>query len=283
MEWRGRRGSTNARYRGRRTGGAVRAGGAGGLGLVAVVVIAWFLGVDITPLLQDPGAGGPASTAEPTEADLERAEFVAVTLAYTEEVWDAVFRDQLGAQYRPVRLESFTGGLDSACGYAGTATGPFYCPRDQRIYIDTDFLVTLDRQLGAKGDFAAAYVVAHEVAHHIQDQTGILAEVSAARQRADAATANALSVRLELQADCLAGVWARQARDRLGVGEPGDFEEAVAAAGRIGDDVLQRSTGRAVRPESFTHGTAAQRRHWFSAGLDTGRIDSCDTFAAGAP
>ena len=168
----------------------------------------------------------------------------------------------------------------SPCGSASGATGPFYCPSDRKIYLDTEFFATLSRQLGAHGDFAAAYVVAHEVAHHVQNELGILGEANAARARMGEAESNAVSVRIELQADCLAGVWARQVQDQFGVLEAGDVEEAVNAAHRIGDDMLQRNAGRTPMPHTYTHGTAAQRARWFMLGQKSGDINSCDTFSA---
>ena len=285
MRWRGGRLSRNVidrRGAGRRGGGRVAAGGVGGLGVVAVVLVGWFLGVDLTPLL----GGGTTSYVEPgystemTAADEERGEFAVQALTYTERVWGELFPEQAGQPYVEPELVLYTGATDTACGYGEAATGPFYCPADSRIYLDTDFFVTLDRQLGAGGDFAAAYVVAHEVGHHIQNQLGILAQVNEVQRSAGQAEANALQVRVELMADCLAGIWARQVGDQYGALERGDLDEALNAAARIGDDTLQREAGRVVRPESFTHGSSAQRQRWFATGYDTGRIDACDTFAA---
>ncbi len=281
MEWKGRRGSQNFEDRsGRpRTAGA-RAGGIGGVGVIAVLLIGWFLGVDVTPLLQGQGTVQTGGTGEVTAAQRERAAFTSVTLEYTETVWSDVFREQTDGEYRPVRLVWFREAETTACGTAGAASGPFYCPRDGAIYVEADFFVTLERQLGAGGDFAAAYVVAHEVAHHVQDLLGTLAEVNAERARVSEEESNALSVRIELQADCYSGIWARLAEKRLGIVQPGDFEEALNAAHSIGDDVLQRSAGQRPMPHTFTHGTAEQRGRWFQTGYETGKLTSCDTINA---
>lgn len=280
MKWQGRRGSDNIEDR-RRMGGG-RALGGGGLGILAIVVIAYFLGVDVTPLLNG-GAVGPGtiqSDAELTEADQRAAEFVSVTLADTEEVWAQIFEQELGRTYSPTTLVLFKGGTQSACGGASAQTGPFYCPNDRKVYLDTDFFATLTRQLGAKGDFAAAYVVAHEVGHHVQDELGILAKTTAARQQSNEADANAISVMVELQADCFSGVWARYAAEQFGSLEPGDIQEAVDAAARIGDDTLQRNAGQRPMPDSFTHGSSEQRQHWLATGYEAGSIRACDTFSA---
>ncbi|WP_282024945.1 KPN_02809 family neutral zinc metallopeptidase [Limimaricola cinnabarinus] len=284
MKWRGRRGSGNIidrrRAGGRGRGRGVAVGGAGGFGLLAIVVVGYFLGVDLTPLLDDgqmqTGGGG----GEITAADEEAAQFVSVTLADTEEIWADIFANELGQSYDPAELVLFKGATQSACGGASAATGPFYCPPEERIFLDTGFFTTLERQLGARGDFAAAYVVAHEVAHHVQNELGVLGEINAVRRQSDEATSNALSVRIELQADCFSGIWARSAEAMFGSLEPGDIEEAMNAAARIGDDTLQREPGRTVRPESFTHGTSEQRQRWFATGYREGSIAACDTFAA---
>lgn len=283
MDWRGRRGSSNIEDRRRAGGGAVRAGGVGGVGVIAVLLIGWFLGIDVTPLLQDQGpvstqpAGAPV---ELTAADEAEGEFVSVVLADTEEIWTAIFRDQLNRTYTPATLVLFKEGTPSACGGASEATGPFYCPSDQRVYLDTSFFTTLHQRLGASGDFAAAYVVAHEVAHHVQDELGILGEANQVRQQASPEEANSISVRIELQADCLSGIWARAASDVLGVVDQGDLEEAVNAARQIGDDTLQRNAGQRPMPHTFTHGTSEQRARWFMTGLNSGEVADCDTFAA---
>jgi len=200
-------------------------------------------------------------------------------LADTEDVWKEQFKAG-GARYREPKLVLFRGAIGTACGQGQSAMGPFYCPSDEKVYIDLDFYETLKSRLGAPGDFAQAYVIAHEVGHHVQHQLGITERVHNLRGRAGAAEQNAMSVRLELQADCFAGVWAHHAQNARQVLEQGDVEEAMNAAARIGDDALQRSAGRAVVPESFTHGTSAQRQRWFRTGLQTGSVKTCDTFSA---
>lgn len=277
MEWKGRRGSRNIEDR--RGASFGRVGGIGGVGVIAVVVIGYFLGVDLTPLLDQPGSM-PRPAPELTRADQEAGEFVSVTLADTEEVWARVFAGQVGQPYHPATLVLFNEVTESPCGGASGATGPFYCPGDQKIYLDTAFFTTLETRLGAKGDFAAAYVVAHEVAHHVQDELGILSQVNDLRARASEVESNAISVRIELQADCLAGVWAREAGQQFGSVESGDLEEAVNAARQIGDDTLQRNAGQRPMPDSFTHGTSQQRVRWFTTGYQTGDLGACDTFAA---
>ena len=259
--------------------GGGRGAGIGGAGVVVVLLLGWFLGVDVTPLLQQ-GGDPTGAPQELTAEDRAMGEFVSVTLADTEEVWSALFRDQLGADYAPPVLVLFKDYTQSACGGASQATGPFYCPVDRKVYLDTGFFTVLDRQLGAGGDFAAAYVVAHEVGHHVQNELGILDQTNRLRQQVGEAQANEISVRVELMADCLAGVWAREADARFGSIEPGDVEEAMNAAEQIGDDTLQREAGRRPVPDSFTHGTSEQRMRWFLAGQETGQIDACDTFKA---
>ena len=284
MKWQGRRQSTNIEDRRSRGGGTMRGGvrgGAriGGLGVVLLLVVGYFLGVDVTPLLQDQGTTTATVPAEMTEADRQAGAFVAVTLADTETVWAQVFRDQVGRDYVPATLVLFKGVTSSPCGGATGATGPFYCPRDQKAYLDTDFFATLAGQLGAQGDFAAAYVVAHEIAHHVQNRLGFLEQANAVRQRSNESQSNRVSVMVELQADCFSGIWARFAHQELGTIEEGDLEEAVNAARRIGDDTLQRNAGRVPQPHTFTHGTSAQRAVWFARGFRSGQIADCNTFA----
>lgn len=277
MEWKGRRGSNNIEDRRRMSGG--RAGSVGGVGVLAIVIIGYFLGVDLTPLLNDPGATGQGGAAvELTAEDQAAGEFVSVTLADTEEVWTKIFQQQLARAYRPATLVLFKQGTQSACGGASEATGPFYCPSDRKIYLDTSFFVTLERRLGAKGDFAAAYVVAHEIGHHVQNELGILGQANEVRQQVSEAESNAISVRIELQADCLSGIWAREAQQSLGTIERGDLEEAVNAARQIGDDTLQANAGQRPMPHTFTHGTSEQRSRWFVAGSQSGKLEDCDTF-----
>ncbi len=253
-----------------------RAGGIGGLGAVAVLLIGLFLGVDVSPLLGTSG-GAITSSTEITAQDRERAEFVSVTLADTEEVWTRLFREQLNRQYTPATLVLFKGSTASPCGGASGATGPFYCPGDKKVYLDTDFFTTMERELGAGGDFAAAYVVAHEVAHQVQDQLGILGQVNQLRAKASQQASNEMSVQIELMADCLSGIWARSAAQQFGTIDRADFEEALNAARQIGDDTLQRNAGQRPMPHTFTHGTSAQREGWFLKGLKSGRIADCDT------
>ncbi|MBT8475174.1 MAG: neutral zinc metallopeptidase [Alphaproteobacteria bacterium] len=280
MKWQGRRGSRNIEDR-RRSGGARGAGGVGGVGLIIILVVGYFLGIDVTPLLQqgalEPQRSGPV---ELTEADRQAGQFVSVTLADTEEVWTDIFARQLGRDYTPVTLVLFKGVTQSPCGGASGATGPFYCPADKKAYLDTEFFTTLSRRLGAKGDFAAAYVMAHEVAHHVQNELGILGQANTLRRQVSQSESNAISVRIELQADCLSGLWAREAQARFGSLEPGDVEEAMNAARQIGDDTLQRNAGRVPQPHTFSHGTSAQRQRWFARGYESGDITACDTFGA---
>ncbi|HEY0212903.1 MAG TPA: neutral zinc metallopeptidase [Paenirhodobacter sp.] len=282
MKWQGRRGSDNVEDRRGQGGGGMRIGGGASLGVLAIVVVGYFFGVDLTPLLTGQQGGQVVQTSgELTEQDRQMGDFVSVTLAYTEEVWSNIFQTQLGRTYTPAALVLYSQVTPSSCGTASGATGPFYCPEDKKIYLDTDFFATLSRQLGAQGDFAAAYVVAHEVGHHVQDELGILSQVNAIRARSSEADSNELSVRIELQADCFSGVWARHAAEQFGSIEQGDIAEAMNAASRIGDDTLQRNAGRRPMPDSFTHGTSEQRQRWFAAGFRSGDISACDTFAAG--
>jgi len=275
MRWQGRRGSRNIEDRRRTAGGPA----IGGVGLVVVVLLGLFFGVDVTPLLNQ-GAPTGSGGGEVTRADEEAAEFVSVTLADTEEVWAENFATQLGRTYRPATLVLFKGVTRSPCGGASGATGPFYCPVDRKAYLDTDFFTTLERQLGARGDFAAAYVVAHEIGHHVQNELGLLGKANEIRRQVSPADSNAISVRIELQADCFSGLWARRAEARFGSIDPGDIEEAMVAARQIGDDTLQRTAGRVPQPHTFTHGTSEQRMRWFYEGYRTGDISACDTFAA---
>ncbi|MDX1785436.1 MAG: neutral zinc metallopeptidase [Roseovarius sp.] len=280
MRLRGIRGSRNVedRRRSGRRGGGRAAGGIGGVGLLVVLAIGYFAGIDVTPLLQ--GAVPMEQNSAPRELspqEEQAAQFASRVLATTETVWEDVFADQLGLEYVPPVLVLFSVATGSPCGGASGATGPFYCPADGKAYLDTDFFATLSRQLGARGDFAAAYVIAHEVAHHVQNELGILPEVSTMRQQAGQTEANALTVRLELQADCLSGVWASRVEGLL---EPGDIEEALNAARKIGDDHLQKRAGQVPQPHTFTHGTSKQRARWFATGYETGQVQQCDTFGA---
>lgn len=313
MLWKGRRQSSNIEDR-RGTGGGMRppgglgglgglgggrigggrVGGRGGIGLFGILIllgIAWFLGINPLTLLSggldggsyDPGYStqqsqlGGGGFADP-EAE-EMKEFVAVVLADTEDTWRAIL-PEIGETYRDPRLVLFSSGVQSACGFAQSAVGPFYCPPDEKVYIDLDFFDELARRFGAPGDFAQAYVIAHEVGHHVQNVLGIEEQVRAARRSMSETAANELSVRVELQADCFAGVWANRAHTERGLLEPGDIEEALGAASAVGDDTLQKQAGGRVVPDSFTHGSAAQRTRWFETGYRSGNPESCDTFNA---
>ncbi len=261
-------------------GGAARVGGIGGAGAIVVFLIAMFLGVDPSQLLGPGGmeTGSPGTPVELTAQDEAEGQFVSVVLADTEEIWTRVFKEQLDATYTPSTLVLFKDATRSACGGASEATGPFYCPMDKKVYLDTAFFSTLHQRLGASGDFAAAYVVAHEIGHHVQDELGILAKANEIRQQVSQEESNAISVRVELQADCLSGIWAREAAQTLGTIERGDLEEAVNAAKQIGDDTLQRNAGQRPMPHTFTHGTSEQRSRWFMIGLQSGQLADCDTF-----
>lgn len=276
MRLKGIRGSRNIEDRRSLTrsgGGKV---GLGGVGLLIVLAVGYFAGIDVSPLLNQETA--PQTQTRQISAQEERAAvFSSQVLTTTEQVWTKIFPEQLGRQYTPPVLVLFSGQTSSPCGGASGASGPFYCPADNKAYLDTEFFATLSRQLGAKGDFAAAYVIAHEVAHHVQNELGILGEVNRQRKVMSQTKANALTVRLELQADCLSGVWARNVDGLL---QPGDLEEALNAARMIGDDRLQRQSGRAPQPHTFTHGTSAQRADWFARGYRDGDISKCDTFSA---
>ena len=281
MRWRGRRRSSNIEDR--RGSRAPKLVG-GGIGTIALVLVAMYFGVDPTPLLQGmQGTGGSASSSgtRPTAEDLKDdplADMISVVVADTEDVWTELFATQ-GRRYAAPTLVMFSGATRSACGLGQAAMGPFYCPADQKAYIDLVFYDQMRTRFRAPGDFAQAYVIAHEVGHHVQNLLGISGEVHRMKQRVSQAEANALSVRLELQADCLAGVWANRTQRKHNVLERGDVEEALNAASAIGDDTLQRQSRGTVVPESFTHGTAAQRQRWFRIGLDSGDPDRCDTFS----
>jgi predicted metalloprotease len=283
MKWRGRRGSDNI-VDVRRGGGARRVGMGGGLVMVLLVVASMIFGVDLTGLAGLVGGGAPSSAPQatgPNTIDDAAEEFVSVVLADTEEVWRQEFAER-GAQYVEPELVLFADAVASACGQASSAVGPFYCPADNRVYLDTDFFRTMEQQLGARGEFAKAYVIAHEVGHHVQNLIGVMDETMRIRQRVSEAEANAISVRVELQADCLAGVWARTAHEKFGVLERGDIESAMDAASRIGDDALQRRSQGYVVPDSFTHGTSDQRQRWFYKGFESGELEVCDTFSTDA-
>ena len=289
MKWEGNRESDNVEDRRGSGGGFPLPGGRGiGIGTIVIALLGgWLLGVNPLALLGLLSGGGvpPAQVqqapAQRPPADDRLARFVSTVLADTEDVWHGVFR-QAGGSYQEPRLVLFRGATPTACGTGQAAMGPFYCPADQKVYIDLGFYETLQSRLGAPGDFAQAYVIAHEVGHHVQNLLGISAKVDQMRGRVSQAEYNRLSVRLELQADCFAGVWAHHAQNARQILEQGDVEEAMNAAAQIGDDALQRSSGGAVVPESFTHGTSAQRQRWFHAGMQQGSLKACDTFAARA-
>ena len=273
MEWRGRRQSGNVEDRRRMSGGGMAAGG----GVVGVVflVIYLLMGGDPAVVIQQqqqrqnaPQQQGPASKAEE-----ELRQFVGVVLADTEDVWGELFQQEFGQRYPEPKLVLFTGHVQSACGSASSAVGPFYCPGDQNVYLDLSFFDELRSRFGAPGDFAAAYVIAHEVGHHIQNQLGLTDRVHGARRSQSETEANRMSVRLELQADYLAGVWAHHAQRMKQILEEGDIEEALRAASAIGDDRLQKQARGTVVPDSFTHGSSAQRVKWFRRGLETGNLE----------
>lgn len=285
MRWRGRRESDNIEDRRRsRGGGAARAGGIGGIGLIALLILGAVFGVDVSSLVGSSsgpiGGGTSQATGALSEEEKARGQFVSVVLADTEAVWSRIFADQLGRDFREPTLVLFSNVTASPCGNASGATGPFYCPADRKVYLDTAFFDTMSRKMGARGDFAAAYVVAHEVAHHVQNELGFLGQANQARSRMSEADSNRVSVMIELQADCFSGIWARYAEEAIGSLEEGDLSEAINAAKQIGDDTLQRNAGRRPMPHTFTHGTSEQRARWFATGYKTADISQCDTFGA---
>ena len=256
-------------------------------GLILVVVVALIAGVDPREILGLLGNSGQVSTEPGTEAPTgppptdQLGQFASVVLADTETRWGEIFAAS-GARYEPPRLVLFDQAVESACGFASSASGPFYCPLDHKVYLDLSFFNELDRRFGASGDFAAAYVIAHEVGHHVQNLMGLSEKVRSAQERASSeGEANALSVQLELQADCLAGVWGHHANRERDFIEPGDFEEGLRAASAIGDDRLQRRTRGTIQPESFTHGSSEQRANWLRRGLESGDANACNTFEGG--
>jgi hypothetical protein len=258
-----------------------RRGVGGGLGIVIIALIAMFFGVDPSFLLNNFGEQAPVEQPAPRGSPTDQAaDFVSAVLGETEATWEQVFAE-LGRDYQEPTLVLFDGSVQSACGFASAAAGPFYCPGDRKVYLDTSFFEELHARFGAPGDFARAYVIAHEVGHHVQNLLGIAGQVAQARSRASEAESNQLSVRLELQADCFAGVWANHVYREGQLLEEGDLEEALGAASAIGDDRLQRQAQGYVVPESFTHGSAEQRMRWFTQGLREGSPQACDTFRAG--
>lgn len=306
MEWKGRRQSDNIEddrgssggFRGgggglRFPGGGLGGGfGGGGRGLsigsiiilVVIVLALRFMGIDVMQLLDDGSTTGGSSGYEQSQssrpssqADDESKQFVATVLAETEDTWHTIFQS-MGKTYVDPKLVLFTGRINSACGLAQSATGPFYCPSDKKVYLDMAFFKQMRDELGAGGDFAQAYVVAHEVGHHVQDLLGILPKFNQARQGMSEADANKMSVRIELQADCFAGIWGKYTQQQ-GILDNGDLEEALNAAQQIGDDTLQKRSQGYVVPESFNHGTSAQRVKWFKTGFDSGQVQACDTLS----
>jgi len=253
----------------------------GGLGTIVLALVAMYFGLDPSILInqtQSPGVqSSPSVPRSPSPEENSLAKFVSVVLADTEDTWNELFR-RSGKKYREPTLVLFSGAVESACGFASAAVGPFYCPNDQKLYIDLSFYGDLKNKFGAPGDFAQAYVIAHEIGHHVQNLLGIADRVQSLRARAGQAEANKLSVMMELQADCLAGVWAYHAQKARHILEPGDMEEALQAASSIGDDRLQRQSRGYVTPDSFTHGSSAQRVNWFQRGIRSGDIGQCNTF-----
>ncbi|MFG5778089.1 neutral zinc metallopeptidase [Comamonas sp. J-3] len=290
MKWEGNRESENVEDRRGQGGGGGGGFGIGGrsigIGTIVIALIGWGV-FGINPLttigvLSGSGSSAPQSAPAPQAASNDAGgRFVKTVLASTEDVWGDIFAKS-GAQYQAPRLVLFTGATRTACGTGQAAMGPFYCPADYKVYLDMDFFNTMSRQLGAPGEFARAYVVAHEVGHHVQNLLGISGKVDGMRGRISERDQNALSVRLELQADCYAGIWANHSQQAKSWLEQGDIESAVNAAQQIGDDKLQRESTGVVRPDSFTHGSSAQRVRWFTQGYKTGSVQSCDTFNAGS-
>lgn len=285
MRWRKNRQSSNIEDR---RGSRVRRGRGvklgGGMGIIAVIVVL-LLGGDPSQILSmlmsgnsDLGSGSVQTEVAPGPDD-ENKQFVSAVLADTEDTWTRIFK-QGGARYQLPTMVLYSGSTPTGgCGYGSAAAGPFYCPADRKVYLDMSFFEQLKR-MGAPGDFARAYVIGHEIAHHVQNLLGTMDKVNQARARSSQAQANALSVRLELQADCYAGVWAHHAHQARNILEEGDIEEGIGAAAAVGDDRIQKMSGRAVHPESFTHGSSKQRVEWFLAGLKSGALDTCDTFSS---
>ncbi|MGB3051422.1 MAG: neutral zinc metallopeptidase [Polyangiales bacterium] len=278
MRWRGRKQSAHVEDR-RGVGAGPKLAG-GGIGLLLLVGVGLFLGVDPRTLMQvvQTQQSAPAPSAARTELEDEQAQFVAVVLADTEDTWNEVFQSS-GRNYQEPSLVLFSGSVRSACGFAQAAMGPFYCPADQKVYIDLSFYSDLQNRFQAPGDFAQAYVIAHEVGHHVQTLLGISEQVQRKKSQLGEAEANQLSVRQELQADCLAGIWAHHADRTRALLEQGDIEEGLNAASAIGDDRLQKQSQGYVTPESFTHGSSAQRVKWFKRGYASGDVNACDTFS----
>ncbi len=284
MRWQDRRESSNVEdRRGQSTGvGPILLRGKTGVVVVIIVLVAGYYGIDLTPLLT--GGANLSSSADtpyvPSEKEQEMARFTSVTLGLTEDTWQGIFQ-RMGKTYQPPKLVLYNGTTQTACGYGQSAMGPFYCPSDQSVYIDLSFYQDMKDKLGGGGDFAQGYVVAHEVGHHVQNLLGIGQKVRQLQAGSSERQANQLSVRLELQADCFSGIWG-YAMQKEGILESGDIEEALKTAEAIGDDRLQRQSSGRVVPDSFTHGTSAQRYTWFKRGFDSGDINACDTFSGTA-
>jgi hypothetical protein len=281
MRWEhGRRSDNIEDRRGMRLGRKSLAGG--GIGAIVLALVALYFGVDPSVVLNQTGSLVPTQEEQPATFSPEEErlkEFMSVVLADTEDVWGALFQ-RSGQPYAPPKLVLFSGAVESACGFAEAAMGPFYCPGDHKLYLDMSFFNDLAQRHNAPGDFAQAYVVAHEVGHHVQTLLGISDQVHAVRQRAGEAEGNAMQVKMELQADCFSGVWAHHANQARQILEPGDAEEALAAAAGVGDDRLQKQARGVVVPESFTHGSSEQRMRWFNTGMQSGDPGQCDTFKA---
>lgn len=285
MRWQGRQGSQNIEDRRGQKSSMRRIGGGIGIGTILLIIATIIFGGDPSEILSSVQQQGQTqqSTNEPyvqSAQEQELAGLVSVVLKETEDVWGEIFQEQLGRRYKPTVLVLFSGSSTSACGAAKAATGPFYCPADEKVYIDLSFYEELRTKFRAGGDFAMAYVVAHEIAHHVQNQLGITRQMDAQRGRVSKTQYNDLSVRLELQADFFSGVWAHHAHKRSGLLERGDIEEAMNAAAAIGDDRIQMQSRGYIQPESFTHGTSEQRQRWLRKGLETGDVNQGDTFAA---
>lgn len=275
MKWQSSRRSINIDDRRGVPGGAA----AGGIGALLMALLVAFLGGDPSVVLETGGASPYGNAPQVSQVESDRsADFVAAVLGETEDTWQSIFRSEFGADYREPSLVLYSGATPSACGTGRAAMGPFYCPADQKVYLDTSFFRDLQVRHGAPGDFAQAYVIAHEVGHHVQNLLGVSGQVQRAQQRVSRAQANDLSVRLELQADCFAGVWAHRAQVARDILEEGDIEEALNAASQIGDDRLQMEAQGYVTPDSFTHGSSQQRAEWFYRGIETGDINQCNTF-----
>ncbi len=280
MDFRNGRESNNVEDRRGQGGRGLRGGGKIGIGTIVLALVAMYFGIDPSVVLNT-AMTDPApveSTQQRPEAENAQARFVSMVLADTEDTWRVIFQ-QGGATYREPKLVLYTGATRSACGVGQAEMGPFYCPADAKVYLDLAFFDELHHRFGAPGDFAQAYVIAHEIGHHVQNLLGISDKVQQARGRVSEREANLLSVRLELQADCLAGIWAHHANRSRSVLEAGDIEEGLAAATAVGDDHIQKRTQGYAVPDSFTHGSAEQRRRWFGIGLQEGRFQACDTFS----